>query len=88
MIKKYRKRPVVIEAIRFEDNAVEIKQFAANYNVEVEFEYDENKNVIGILIPTLEGVMRANPGDYIIKGIRNEFYPCKPDVFEKTYEEV
>ena len=44
---------------------------------------DENGNVV---IPTLEGNMNASIGDYIIKGLRGEFYPCKPDVFEKKYE--
>lgn len=42
----------------------------------------------GLIIPTLEGNMRANTGDYIIKGVNGEFYPCKPDIFEKTYEPV
>lgn len=41
-----------------------------------------------ILIPTLEGDMKALPGDWIIQGVANEFYPCKPDIFEKTYEAV
>lgn len=41
-----------------------------------------------ILIRTLEGTMTANPGDWIIKGVNGEFYPCKPDIFEKTYEPV
>jgi hypothetical protein len=41
-----------------------------------------------IAIPTLEGVMAARPGDFIIKGVNGEFYPCKPDIFAKTYEEV
>lgn len=41
-----------------------------------------------MLIQTLEGTMAASPGDYIIKGINGEFYPCKPDIFEKTYELV
>jgi hypothetical protein len=41
---------------------------------------------VWIEIPTLEGVMRANYGDYIIKGVQGEFYPCKPDIFEATYE--
>jgi hypothetical protein len=39
-----------------------------------------------MLIPTLEGTMAANPGDYIIRGVAGEFYPCKPDIFERTYE--
>lgn len=41
-----------------------------------------------IMIPTLEGTMEAIPGDWIIKGVNGEFYPCKPDIFEKTYEKV
>lgn len=41
-----------------------------------------------LYIETLEGVMHAEPGDYIIKGVNGEFYPCKPDIFEKTYERV
>lgn len=46
------------------------------------------KGHAGIDIPTLEGTMRANPGDWIIKGVQGEFYPCKPDIFEATYEAV
>lgn len=42
----------------------------------------------GLKIPTLEGAMFASKGDYIIKGVNNEFYPCKPDIFENTYEVV
>ena len=42
----------------------------------------------GFYIPTLEGNMKTNIGDYIIKGINREFYPCKPDIFDKTYEKV
>lgn len=41
-----------------------------------------------ILIPTLEGIMRANAGDYVIKGLKGEFYPCKSDIFEKSYEVI
>lgn len=44
--------------------------------------------VAHINIDTLEGTMRADPGDFIIKGVNGEFYPCKPDIFEKTYEAV
>ena len=46
------------------------------------------KMLIGIAIDTLEGTMMVNYGDYIIKGVQGEFYPCKPDIFLKTYEEV
>jgi hypothetical protein len=49
---------------------------------------DSPTNTIGLLIPTLEGVMLAVEGDWIIRGIKGEFYPCKPDIFEATYEPV
>ena len=49
---------------------------------------DDVKDKGGFCIPTLEGNMKANIGDYIIKGINGEFYPCKPDIFDKTYEKV
>lgn len=75
---KFRKKPVVIEAIQFIDNFTEIKEFCGD-------------NVVGrgddcIVIQTLEGDMCANKMDWIIKGVNGEFYPCKPDIFEKTYE--
>lgn len=49
---------------------------------------DHEMHLDHILIPTLEGDMKALPGDYIIKGVKGEFYPCKPDIFELTYEQV
>lgn len=77
---KYRKKPVVIEAVKYNgDNKVEIQEFVDKY-----LNYKPNTN--NLLIETLEGVMEAKVGDYIIKGVRGEFYPCKPDIFEKTYE--
>ena len=82
MVKQYRKKPVVIEAVEYDGtNEEEIHSFC------------EGKVIISvgehyIDIPTLEGVMRANIGDYIIKGVHGEFYPCKPDIFIKTYDEV
>lgn len=82
---KYRKKPVVIEAIQYTgDNATEIanwtKQLSSERYIEDGGDY--------LLIQTLEGTMKAIPGDFIIKGIKNEFYPCKPDIFEQTYEKV
>lgn len=78
---KYRKKPVVIEAIKYDgDNKVEIQEFVNKYldmTEEMQLEID-----------TLEGVMLANVGDYIIRGVNGEYYPCKPDIFEKTYEKV
>ena len=80
MSKKYRKKPVVIEAIQWVGNNLsEIDNFIGRtvYNKETT-----------LVIHTLEGDMEASIGDYIIKGVNGEFYPCKPDIFDKTYEEV
>jgi hypothetical protein len=78
----YRKKPVVIEAIQWiGDNEPEIAEFVT---VEHSFEYPEST----VTIPTLEGNLTASSGDWVIKGIQGEFYPCKPDIFEATYEPV
>lgn len=85
---KYRKRPVVIEAIQFEDTAeriCEIHEFLGGDEMRVNYKDEDNPF---IPIETLEGTMKANVGDYIIKGVNGEFYPCKPNIFEKTYEKV
>ena len=80
MNKKYRKKPVVIEAIQWTGkNLSEIDNFMGGIV--------ENKETT-LVIHTLEGDMKASIGDYIIKGVNGEFYPCKPDIFAKTYEEV
>lgn len=84
MIKKYRKKPVEIEAIQFSGwNHDEIFDWINDTINSVQpICYKET-----IQINTLEGVMTASVGDYIIKGIKGEFYPCKPDIFESTYQE-
>lgn len=85
---KYRKKPVIIEAIQFEDNSdriIEIHEFMGGGTIRVNY---EDKNNPYLKIETLEGIMKASVGDYIIKGVNGEFYPCKPDIFEKTYERV
>ena len=77
---KYRKKPVVIEAIQYNgENIDEIYEFTGDV-------LEETVTEIGIR--TLEGFMKMTPGDWIIKGVNGEFYPCKPDIFEKTYEAV
>ena len=83
--KQYSKKPVAIEAIQLtDDNHSEIIQWLSSYNVE---SYTlESIDFPRLYIKTLEGVMKANVGDYIIKGVKNEFYPCKPEIFEMTYE--
>jgi len=94
MVHKYQKKPVVIEAIQFNGlNHQEIKDFVGD-KCEIEyFRKDghrprQSSMVALVTIHTLEGDMRADNGDYIIKGIKGEFYPCKPDVFEQTYNLV
>lgn len=83
----YRKKPVVVEAFQLpslEDPPEDFLDWADSVGfTEFYSDYDG-----GILVCTLEGDMRANPLDYIIKGVRGEFYPCKPDIFEVTYEAV
>ena len=82
---RYRKKPVVIEAIQWTgENQREMFDFLTNG--EKKDEYMEAFGEGGLVIKTLEGNHLANIGDYIIKGVAGEFYPCKPDIFEKTYE--
>jgi len=83
MIKSYKKKPVVIEAIQYTgdpDNIDELKEF-------VTCGFKTNKDNT-LTVPTLEGEHIASIGDYIIKGVEGEFYPCKPRIFNKTYDEV
>ena len=85
---KYRKKPVVIEAIQFKKDCFEeIKEFTEGNA----FNFRTEKCMDGksyCEIKTLEGTMTATEGDYIIKGVDGEFYPCKENIFKKTYEEV
>jgi len=92
---KYRKKPVVIEAIRItRDNLNEIIKFTDGDDSICTPFFDspsrpnEEQKFAMFHIHTLEGVMRADIGDWIIKGINGELYPCKPDIFDKTYELV
>lgn len=80
MVKKYKTKPCEIEAIQWNGNNLEeIKRFT-HYNIDWDY--------YNLYVDTLEGRMTASEGDYIIKGLRGEFYPCKPDVFEKKYEVI
>ena len=86
----YRKKPITIEAIQFLQNPAresEIIDWAAEYGVVILSEHDGRENT-QLVIPTLEGDHIASGGDFIIKGIKNEFYPCKPEIFEATYDLV
>ena len=81
-VTRYRKLPVEIEAIQWKgDNTEEIKMFCGE-------SFLEYKPPSSLLIGTLEGPHIASLGDYIIKGIKGEFYPCKPDIFKSTYDPV
>lgn len=78
----FRKKPVVIEARQFSLKDQSIVDWCVGEAV------TDAVDGCVILINTLEGQMKAMPGDWIIKGVNGEFYPCKPDIFEKTYEPV
>lgn len=92
MKNQYRKKPVVIEAIQLtKDNFDDVEDFIGcdhgcfrHYTNEQRFLSKTNPE--GLHIKTLEGLMLASIGDFIIRGVNGEFYPCKPDIFEKTYD--
>lgn len=101
-VQQYRKKPVVIEAWRVQThNLAEVAAWCGGieYNDETPWDYSAGAVVMpdgtyahvgyrnwGVIIPTLEGQILAAFGDYVIKGVKGEFYPCKTDVFEATYE--
>lgn len=85
----YRKRAVVIDANEWTGGLMSANQiiaWARNYGTEIEFHESFGGTVL--TIETLEGTMTAQIGDFIIRGVQNEFYPCKPDIFWQTYEEL
>ena len=95
IIRQYRKKPVVVEAVQLNTtNMPEVADWIGGDTAKIVVESDEawklGKGVPGfsMTIHTLEGDMTAKSGDYIIKGVNGEFYPCKPNIFEKTYEAV
>ncbi|GIQ63703.1 hypothetical protein PACILC2_22710 [Paenibacillus cisolokensis] len=81
---KYRKKPVVIEAFRFKIDDVMPDWFNEKRITNEIITHDDGT----CTIRTLEGVMKADYGDYIIRGVNGECYPCKPDIFDKTYDKV
>lgn len=83
MIQKFRKKPVVIDALQYDgSNSIEVEGFSEGQIVKRGGKSDEMD------VKSLEGNVIAVTGDWIIKGVNGEFYPCKPDIFEKTYELV
>lgn len=89
ILKKYRKKPVVIDAIQLDaQNMGSLMEQMKKEGHEVRTHSEPPmRAVTGMVIKTLEGEMIASFGDYIIKGIQGEYYPCKPDIFEKSYNE-
>lgn len=91
---KYRKKPVVIEAITFSEFVQYGKQNGGNIVNGMPWSFVYNGHAVThesdecYLIPTLEGVMHFTPNDMLITGVNGEIYPCKPDIFEATYEKV
>lgn len=88
---KYRKKPVVIEAFQYDGDLI---ASTGNYYVP-DWAAAADKNGVfitkgqgGLYISTLEGDMLVNIGDYVVQGVQGELYPCKPDIFEATYEKV
>ncbi len=88
MTAKYRKIPIVIEAAQWNPKPKDVRftfPDGTEFRVLTTTHWTSVSRVLEI--PTLEGVMKASPGDWIIKGIKGEFYPCKPDIFDATYEQ-
>ena len=84
-MQKFVKKPIVIEAIQYNGiNITEVEDFVGAKLPSVLLSVEDTQ----LVIPTLEGDMKVSKGDYVIKGIKGEFYPCKPDIFEKTYDVV
>jgi len=84
VIWRYRKKPVEIEAVQWAGNCLaDAKEIGKLVGHKIALNGHGQ-----LLIETLEGIMKANKGDFIIKGVKGEIYPCKPDIFEQTYEAV
>jgi hypothetical protein len=89
LIREYRKKPVVIEAVELtQTNIAQVCRWSHAEPLAYKNEHNptNKRGLAGIRIKTLEGNMIGDFGDYIIKGVQGEFYPCKPDIFTATYE--
>ena len=84
---RYRKKPVVIEAVQWDEKKSTLKKIGCTDVVMSQHGHVDRPNeCTNLRIRTVEGTMLVNPGDWIIKGVQGEFYSCKPDIFEETYE--
>jgi hypothetical protein len=82
-VARFRKKPVVIDAIQWDGEESTFDKI-----IELDADQSHTLGMVGavLCIPTLEGVMEASPGDWIIRGVKGELYPCKPDIFDATYD--
>ena len=99
-MKNYRKKPVVIQAIQWDGTEQQALEIASIENFEGKLDYSKKYEYVegildkstdifaGFYIDTLEGLMKVSPNDYVIKGLKGEFYPCKPEIFEMSYDSV
>jgi hypothetical protein len=95
MAKKYRKKPVIVEAYQLVETEYSVRE-AVRFAFGVDVMSDKEMEIMfaiayqngGLFIETLEGTMKAEFGDYIIRGVAGEFYPCKSEIFNATYELV
>lgn len=97
-VMRYRKKPVVVDAVQLQPSQKSIREVLEFMGQEINtstrvasdkfYEYCNIVIADGLKINTLEGVITASMGDYIIKGVQGEFYPCKPGIFNETYEKV
>ena len=88
---KFRKKPLEVEAMQWDGtraSALAIKDWADNAAGQLTINFAGSDQVSVLTVVTLEGEMRAQPRDWIIRGIKGEFYPCKPDIFAGTYDAV
>lgn len=83
----FRKKPVVIEAVQFKDDGDVISRISDMGGRDLLLDYSDPTKPV-MRIDTLEGQLTAQVGDWIIKGVKGELYPCKPDIFSATYEEA
>ena len=89
---KFRKKPVVIDAVQWTgENLLQVIRFTGQHASAMSYKWEDYEDLVsrdGLKIFTLEGVMKASIGDWIIKGVKGEYYPIKADIFAKTYEAV
>lgn len=86
-MKNYRKKPIEIQAIQWDGSEEMAVKIASNDDFEGMIDFSSGE-FGGFYIDTLEGRMHVSPNDYVIRGIKGEYYPCKADIFELTYEQI